>query len=165
MTGLICFALAHAFAKASAFLAAGSVMHSAGHDRIAELRGISVVLPVTVFAFAIAGVSLMGLPPSGGFGGKWILLNEAISTQQWLIVSVMLVGGLMAAGYIFRVIRIAFHTEATDTLSTPRSRSLEWAAMTLALAALAVGFGMEPLGDWLEQATTLQASTMEGATP
>jgi formate hydrogenlyase subunit 3/multisubunit Na+/H+ antiporter MnhD subunit len=59
--------LAHAFAKAAMFLAAGLIAESIGHDRIADLGGISRAMPMAVFAFGLGGLSLMGLPPSGGF--------------------------------------------------------------------------------------------------
>ena len=56
--------LAHAFAKAAMFLAAGLIAESIGHDRIADLDGIGRAMPMTVFAFGLGGLSLMGLPPS-----------------------------------------------------------------------------------------------------
>ena len=68
-------ALSHAFAKAAMFMAAGLIAEALGHDRIAELGGIGRALPMTVFAFGLGGLSLMGLPPSGGFAAKWLLLH------------------------------------------------------------------------------------------
>jgi len=60
-------ALAHGCAKAAAFLATGALMQCLGHDRIGELRGAGWHLPFLIAALSLAGVSLMGLPPSGGF--------------------------------------------------------------------------------------------------
>ena len=57
------------------FLAAGVIAESIGHDRIADLGGMGRAMPLTVFAFGLGGLSLMGLPPSGGFAAKWLLLN------------------------------------------------------------------------------------------
>ena len=54
---------AHACAKTAMFLTAGNILHAAGHDRIKDLDGITHVLPVSVFAFGLAGISLIGLPP------------------------------------------------------------------------------------------------------
>ena len=48
------------------FMAAGLIAQALGHDRIAGLGGIGRALPMTLFAFGIAGLSLMGVPPSGG---------------------------------------------------------------------------------------------------
>ena len=55
-------ALAHACAKVAMFMAAGTIFLHVGHDRIRDLTGVRAYLPVTAFAYAIAGVNLMGLP-------------------------------------------------------------------------------------------------------
>ena len=89
--------LSHAFAKAGMFLAAGLVAESLGHDRIAGLGGAGRAMPVTMFALGLGGLSLMGLPPSGGFAAKWLLLKASIEAGQWLWAAVMLAGGLAAS--------------------------------------------------------------------
>src|SRR5262245_64979098 len=76
-------AVSHAFAKAAMFMAAGLVADALGHDRIAELRGIGRELPVTAFAFGIAALSLIGVPPTGGFFSKWLLFSAAFFTVPW----------------------------------------------------------------------------------
>lgn len=80
------------------FLAAGVIQQRAGHDRIAELGGTARTLPVTTFALALAGIALIGLPPSGTFLAKWQLLSTAFATGQWLWVPVVGAGSLLAAG-------------------------------------------------------------------
>jgi len=102
------FIVAHACAKAAMFLAAGNIMRVVGHDEIDRLHGLATCMPLSVFTFAIAGASLIGLPPSAGFISKWLLLNVAIDTAQWWWVIIILGGGLMAAIYIFRILNIAF---------------------------------------------------------
>ena len=84
----------HAFAKAAMFMAAGLVAEALGHDRIAEFGGVGRMLPITVFTFGIAGLSLMGVPPTGGFVAKWLLLQAAVMEGQWWWAAVMLLGGL-----------------------------------------------------------------------
>ncbi|MFT5420608.1 MAG: multicomponent Na+:H+ antiporter subunit D [Candidatus Endobugula sp.] len=102
------FIVAHACAKAAMFLAAGNIMRTVGHDEIDRLQGLAKVMPLSLLTFAIAGASLIGLPPSAGFISKWLLLNVAIDTGQWWWAMIMLSGGLMAAMYVFRVLNIAF---------------------------------------------------------
>jgi multicomponent Na+:H+ antiporter subunit D len=87
--------LSHAFAKAAMFLAVGLVAQSFGHDRIDSLGGAGQAMPVTIFAFGLGGLSLMGLPPSGGFAAKWLLLKASVEAGQWLWAAVMLMGGLL----------------------------------------------------------------------
>ena len=103
-TGGILQAISHACAKAAMFMAAGLIAQALGHDRIAGLGGVARALPMTVLAFGVAGLSLMGLPPSGGFVAKWLLLMAAIDTGQWWWALVILAGGLLTGGYVFHVL-------------------------------------------------------------
>ena len=86
------------------FMAAGLIAEALGHDRIAELGGIGRALPITLFAFGLGGLSLMGVPPSGGFVAKWLMLTAAAMEGQWWWALVILVGGLLAGGYVIRVL-------------------------------------------------------------
>lgn len=105
---LVLLAVTHAFAKSALFLAAGVIQQRVGHDRITELGGTARTLPATTFALALAGIALIGLPPSGTFLAKWHLLSAAFSTGQWLWVPVVAAGSLLAAAYVFRVLGYAF---------------------------------------------------------
>lgn len=138
-SGGVYFAFTHACAKAAMFLAAGSIMQAIGHDRIPHLQGISHDLPLTMLAFALAGISLMGLPPSGGFVAKWLLLTAALRHGQWWIGGVLLAGGLLAAGYVFRVVKSALATSPTPRVIEPVPRRMQWTALALALVALVLG--------------------------
>lgn len=105
---LVLFALTHGFAKSAFFLGAGVVLQRAGHDRIAELGGTARALPVTTFGLALAGIALIGLPPSGTFLAKWQLMASAIEVGQWLWIPVIAAGSLLAGAYVFRVLGHAF---------------------------------------------------------
>lgn len=143
-TGGILQALSHAFAKAAMFLAAGLIAKALGHDRIDGLSGVGRALPKTLFAFGIAGLSLMGLPPSGGFMAKWLLLRAAMDGGQWWWALVIVAGGMFTGGYVFRVVaRAVAATGETPVLRCAIPRSQEW--LVLALALLSVGIGLLPL--------------------
>ena len=132
-------ALSHAFAKAAMFLAAGLVAESLGHDRIADLRGIGRAMPMTLFAFGLGGLSLMGLPPSGGFTAKWLLLRATVESGQWIWAAVVLGGGLLAGGYVYRVVAPALAVSELAVTASP-SRRREAVVLALAVAALLLGF-------------------------
>jgi formate hydrogenlyase subunit 3/multisubunit Na+/H+ antiporter MnhD subunit len=139
MQGTLMQVLAHGLAKAAMFTAAGALTLSTGHDEIERLGGIAVHLPLTVFAFALAGVTLMGLPPSAGFLAKWLLFDSAIAARQWAWVAVLIAGGLLTAAYVFKVLRHAFVRTEQSTTFQPISPLLEWPAFLLAVASLALG--------------------------
>jgi multicomponent Na+:H+ antiporter subunit D len=137
--GGIMQALSHAFAKAAMFLSAGLIAESLGHDRIAELGGAARTLPVTFLALGLGGLSLMGLPPSGGFAAKWLLMKASIEAGQWVWAIVMAGGGLLAGGYLYRVLAPALSGESPQLKKTP-ARSRESVALVLALVALLLAF-------------------------
>src|SRR6516225_5671507 len=140
-TGGVLQAVSHAFAKAAMFMAAGLIAEALGHDRIAGLSGIGRALPITVFAFALGGVSLMGLPPSGGFVAKAMLLTAAVAEGQWWWAVVVLVGGLLAGGYVFLVLARALADASQPlTLLSPISPSRQAVVVALAVCAVLLGF-------------------------
>src|SRR5499427_4243534 len=140
-TGGVIQAVSHAFAKAAMFMAAGLIAEALGHDRIAGLAGIGRALPMTVFALGLAGLSLMGLPPSGGFVAKALLLTAAVEAGQWWWALVVLAGGLLAGGYIFLVLARALADPAEPLrLLTSVSRARQGLVMAIALCALLLGF-------------------------
>ena len=157
LSGSLLFAASHALAKAAMFLSAGAVLHAVGTDRLEDLVGLARRLPLTVFTFGLAGVTLMGLPPSGGFVGKWVLLGAAIGGGPWWIVVVLFAGGLLAAAYVFRILEIVFRSPTDDAPPLSAPRGAEVAALLLASAALVLGpFSRLPL---------LLASAFPGGAP
>lgn len=136
--------VSHALAKASMFLAAGLIAEALGHDRIDNLNGALKAVPISVAAFGLSGLSLMGLPPSGGFIAKLMLLTAAVETANWLIAATILIGGILAASYVFRVLNRAMappQDDRTATAEIPVYRELT----VLGLAAGAVVLGFLPL--------------------
>ncbi len=133
-------ALSHALAKTAMFLAAGNLLRFGGHDRIADLDRVVQRLPLTVAAFALAGVSIIGLPPSGGFIGKWLLLEAALTQQRWDLAIIMILGGLLAAAYVFKVLGHAFTQAPLPHEPIAVHASMEWAALLLAFTAIMLGF-------------------------
>ena len=79
---------------------------------------------MTIFAFALGGVSLIGLPPSGGFLAKWILLEAAVATGQWWWAIVILAGGLFTSAYMFIVLRMPLRRQASLLSSEPPCRDI-----------------------------------------
>jgi formate hydrogenlyase subunit 3/multisubunit Na+/H+ antiporter MnhD subunit len=138
--GVLMQAVAHGLAKAAMFAAAGAVAISVGDDRIERLGGASARLPLPLFAIGLAGVTLMGLPPSAGFLAKWLLLDAAAGSGRWFWAALLLGGGLLAAAYVFKVLRHAFvRVEEADASFEHLSPMLQWPPILLAVASLVLG--------------------------
>ncbi|MCB4824795.1 complex I subunit 5 family protein [Roseicella aerolata] len=136
-------AASHAFAKAAMFLSAGLIAGAVGHDRVAALCGAGRAVPMAVIAFGLAGLSLVGIPPSGGFTAKWLLLTAAIGTGQWWWAAVILGGGLLTGGYVYRVLAGSL-TVPPATAPQPEPQAPGPARVALALALVSVALGLLP---------------------
>ena len=138
-TGTAFQALAHGLAKAAMFLCAGLFMAAAGGDRLEQMRGLVRAMPIAAFAFGLAAVVLMGLPPSGGFTAKYLLMTSAFAAGQPVWAAVLVLGGLLSAAYLYRPMSHLFAADHPEGLA-PVSRSAQ--AVPLVLALLAVGLGL-----------------------
>src|SRR5262249_51045422 len=95
LAGGVLQAISHATAKAAMFMSAGSIYAALGHDRISGLASMARALPVSVLAFALAGMALIGLPPSGAYLAKELFLAAAAETGQWWWTTVIQAGGVL----------------------------------------------------------------------
>jgi multicomponent Na+:H+ antiporter subunit D len=132
---------AHACAKAAMFLAAGTFASALGSDAIVDLRGASVRLPVTTFSFALAGVTLVGLPPTGGFVAKWLLLEASIEAAHWPVVVAIMLGSLLTAVYVFVPVARTLHgshVESPPRIPVPRAMQISTFALAIAGVLLGV---------------------------
>jgi formate hydrogenlyase subunit 3/multisubunit Na+/H+ antiporter MnhD subunit len=142
-TGGVLQTVSHALAKAAMFMAVGLMAGALGHDRIANLGGTGRAMPVSLVTFGLSGLSLMGVPPSGGFAAKWLLLTSALESGQWWWGLVILGGGVLTGCYVYRVLAAALAERPAVTMELP-DRKREIVALGLALLSVALGFA--PLG-------------------
>jgi formate hydrogenlyase subunit 3/multisubunit Na+/H+ antiporter MnhD subunit len=140
LAGGLLQAMTHATAKAAMFMAAGLMYAARGHDRIAGLGGIGRALPMSVLAFALGGAALIGLPPSGAYLAKELLLNAAVETEQWWWAIVLQAGGVLTSSYVILVLaRTLAPADGPIEPRAPIPRSREAAALALALCSLTLG--------------------------
>ncbi len=147
-TGVVFHALAHGLAKAAMFLCAGLWLAAAGNDRIEALRGAARATPMAVFAFALAAISLMGLPPSGGFTAKYLMVTSAFAAGAPYWALGPLLGGLLAAAYLYRPIAAAFAPVEPELRPVPRGQQA--VPLALALGAIVLGLASAPPFDLLQ---------------
>lgn len=148
------FVLAHGLAKVSMFLAAGELQEGFGSRRVAALRGASQRMPLALFAFVLAGASLVGLPPSGGFLAKWLLLQPLFADpalRPWVLA--VLLGTLASAGYVFRVVALGFDRAGERPLRVASDLPAQWLALLPALLAWGLALAGQPLLVWLSGVT------------
>ncbi len=106
--------------KITLFFSAGSVHVGAQDDEISEMDGVGRRMPWTMGAFAVGSLSMIGVPPTVGFLGKWFMLLAAVGTGQWFAVGVIVISTLLNAGYFLPIVYRAFRRTGDGRPGTPR---------------------------------------------
>jgi multicomponent Na+:H+ antiporter subunit D len=143
LTGGISHLFNHAIIKGCLFLAIGCMVYSTGITRIEQMAGIGRTMPLTMGAFVLAGLGLIGVPGTAGFVSKWYLIQGAAEQGLWLLVAVIVVSSLLAVIYVGRVVEVAWFREPQAAAVAPRAPPAEMLAVTWALALATVYFGFD----------------------
>lgn len=106
--GSLLFIGFHGFMKITLFLCAGAIYVKTHKERISDLDGIGRQMPITMAAFSIGALGLIGLPPVCGFISKWYLCLGAVSSGQNVFLFIFLISALLDAIYFFPIIYSAF---------------------------------------------------------
>lgn len=152
LAAIVTMAIAHALAKSAMFVAAGSLLLGTGTDHVDGLKGVSRSQRTLTAGMMLATVSLIGLPLSLGFAAKWEYASVAIETGSWWIVVILIVGSLLAAGYLLRPIAAVLR-DADDThggprvTPAPRPAAQRVVPLLLGLAAVFCGFFAARIAD------------------
>lgn len=98
----------HAFMKSSLFMVIGGVRYRYGEVNIDRFGGLNKHMPFTVFTLVVAALSMVGVPPTGGFFSKWYLVLGSLQTGQYFFIAVLVISCLLNAIYFFRVLENVF---------------------------------------------------------
>ncbi|MEO8164915.1 MAG: monovalent cation/H+ antiporter subunit D family protein [Betaproteobacteria bacterium] len=99
---------AHAVSKITLFFAAGAIYTTAHKTEVSQLDGIGRRMPLTMTAFTIGALSLIGIPPAAGFVSKWYILSGAVASGQSVAVAVLIASTLLNAAYFLPIVHRAF---------------------------------------------------------
>lgn len=101
----------HAFGKITLFFCAGAILVSLHKSSISEMRGIGRQMPITMAAFFIASLSIIGVPPTGGTWSKWYLLVGTLETEQFVLMGILMLSSLLNIAYLLPISIRAFFPE------------------------------------------------------
>ena len=104
----------HAFGKITLFFAAGSIYTASHKTEVSQLDGIGRRMPLTMTAFAIGALSMIGVPPTAGFLSKWYSLGGAFSEAQYFAVAVIVASTLLNVAYYMPIVYAAFFRSPAD---------------------------------------------------
>lgn len=152
LAGSIVHIFNHSLMKGALFLVVGAVVYMTGSEKISDLRGMGRRMPVTMAAFTVGALSMIGAPLTVGFVSKWYLAVGAIDAGMWFLVPVILASSLLTAVYFWRVVEgIYFGSPRAGEAAASghdcghpvvREAPLTMLLPMAALAALCVVFGM-----------------------
>ena len=121
-TGGLLHLVNHATLKITLFFCAGAIYAKTHVENISQLNGIAKQMPLTLGAFTLAAIGLAGIPPLNGFVSKWLIGQGAFDDNLGILAGLLLLSGLLNAGYFFPIIRRAFFMKSEKELSSPRLR-------------------------------------------
>ena len=140
----------HAVAKNILFLCAGAIIYKTHKTYVSELKGIGKEMPIVMWTFALAALSLIGIPPTSGFVSKWYLAQGGLLPQAGMLglvgVAVLMVSALLTAGYLMSIVVNGFFPgKDFDYASLQKKEPNYLMTVPLVLLSIAVvGFGMMP---------------------
>jgi multicomponent Na+:H+ antiporter subunit D len=143
LTGGIVHLFNHAVMKTALFLSLAAVVYRVGTVKLGDLAGIGRQMPLTMAAFVIGGLALIGVPGTAGFVSKWYLAIGALDRGWWPLVFLILASSLLAVVYIGRVVEIAWFREPTAQAARASDPPWSMLAPLLLLSAATIYFGID----------------------
>ncbi|MCW3489169.1 complex I subunit 5 family protein [Dethiobacter alkaliphilus] len=136
----------HAVMKACLFLAAGAIYRQTGEKRVNRLQGLAFQMPITMFAFSIAALSMVGLPLFSGFISKWYLALGSIEAGMPMFVGLIILSGLLNASYFLPIVWQAFFVvdEQEPKTFTMDKIPVSMSVSLVVLAMAVIYFGINP---------------------
>ena len=115
LTACILHLFNHALMKGGMFLALGCIVYRVASVNLDDLAGIGRRMPLTMAAFVVGGLGLIGVPLTVGFISKWYLVLGAMDRGWWPVAVLILLSSLLAVVYVWRVVEVAyFHPAPFD---------------------------------------------------
>ena len=143
MTGSLAHIANHAIMKTALFLALGAVFFRIGSVLYSDMAGIGRKMPLTMAAFAIAGIGLMGTPGTSGFISKWYLAIGAIDAGLYSVVFMIVASSLISVVYIGRITEVVWFREPSPAAATAKEAPLSMLIPLWLLAGLTVYLGFD----------------------
>jgi len=146
VTGGLFQLVSHTLSKVVLFLAAGYMIYRSGSTEISSLEGMGKRMPLTSLAFAVAALSLVGLPPFAGFPSKFLIVRSAVAGGGALflvLLGLVLVGTVIEGAYFFRVVQALFFKKRDERPSREEAPAAALVPMFI-VVALIIAIGVYP---------------------
>ncbi|WP_404378989.1 monovalent cation/H+ antiporter subunit D family protein [Caenispirillum salinarum] len=133
----------HALMKACLFLALGAVFYRLKSVNIRDMEGIARQMPLTMGAFVVGGLSLIGVPLTAGFISKWYLMLASFQDGRWWLAVLIVLSSLLAVVYVWRVVEAAYLRPRPHGAPAVREAPVSLLAPLWGLALANIWFGLD----------------------
>lgn len=141
--------------KITLFFCAGLIAQTLGVKKISQMGGVARRMPLTMAAFTVGALGMIGLPPVAGFLSKWYLGLGALGAGQPWVIGVLLASSLLNAAYFLPILKTAYFDDPDPSWATgervPRTRwEADWRMVVPALttAAFSLAAGLLAASSW-----------------
>jgi len=114
LIGALLHVLNHAMMKSGLFLVAGGIIQRTGLKSIPRFAGLGKRMPWTMAGFAIAALSMVGIPPLAGFWSKFYLVWATVDVGHWIAAVVVVGSSLFTMVYFLKLFEQVFVREPTE---------------------------------------------------
>lgn len=158
----------HAIIKGALFVALGAFWYRFGITRTSDFNGLAKIMPWTMGAFTVGGLSLIGVPFTAGFVSKLNLVLAAIDKGWWWAAAIILITSILAVIYIGRLLLAAYFQsppEVDGKVVGKNEAPLMMLVPMWALAILSIIIGTNGDGGWVVEAANGAAAVLMGGAP
>ena len=146
ITAALVYALNHAVAKGTLFMASGAIADATGANEFADLGGLLERSPTVSWTFFLGALALIGIPPLSGFFGKLLVFDTAGRAGSTLGLTAVLGGAILTIAYFSRAWNRAFWGPQTEAVrSSTANHGLVAVVAALALTLVVIGVGFDPV--------------------
>jgi len=141
--GGLFYVLADTLMKAALFGVAGAAIYQCGASTVTDLVRLRRNMPWVSAALLISALSMVGIPPTAGFFGKWHLVVGALEAEKYFAVAAILVSSMLTALYFFRMFQRVWaeplQLVKPHVLETPFPIKMSLGVLTFGIMALGLG--------------------------
>jgi multicomponent Na+:H+ antiporter subunit D len=152
--------LSHAFGKITLFFAAGAIYTASKKTELSQLAGIGRRMPWTMAAFSIGALSMIGVPPTGGFVSKWYILGGAFEADNYVALATLAASTALNAAYFLPILFSAWFAPESKPAVDHGEAPFPVVLAVVITAAFALGFFF-----YNQPAIDLEKALLQGVTP
>lgn len=134
----------HALIKIVLFFCAGAIYTKKHVKNISDMKGIGKEMPITMWCFSIASISLIGIPPTNGFVSKWYLALGGLNANKIMFPIILLLSAFLTSIYLLPIIVTAFFEKNKNTEIQNSDPGIRMLFPIVSITAIVVLLGIFP---------------------